>query len=221
MNLTNLVRLCGAVAIAWTLVAMGAGMVRYQRASRPSVPQMRAISITGQALAARRDRGLSSQRLPGVEEELSPGRSDLTGRTEPFPLPGDERWGCVSVSPWRDQDGNLEAVGRWNRLDAGEGQAFCGLGLFRLSDPSIVHRIELDVVPTGKPCWVPGRPGDFLFPAGDGQLHRCHLSRERPGCSMPRTPDQSAASGENWSRAKSPRPVAWRCAPPGSGHTFI
>ena len=124
----------------------------------------------------------------------------------------------MSVSPWRDQDGDLEAVGRWTSLDPAEGKAFCGLGSFRLSNPSIVHRIALDVLPTGRPCWVPNRPGDFLFPAGDGQLHRCHLTRDRDSESqVPDRPRESARSA----RANSPRPVVWRCAEPGSGRTYM
>src|SRR5262249_55721944 len=141
-----------------------------------------------------------------------------TGRTERLPLPDDERWGCVSVSPWRDQDGNLEAVGRWNRLDPREGQAFCGLGLFRLSNPAVVDRIELDVLPTGTPCWIPDRPGDFLFPAGDGQLYRCHIARAVDVDDESRTrPRGHAGSG----RVKRPLPVVWRCAKPGSAGTFL
>ena len=87
------------------------------------------------------------------------------------------------MSPWRDHDGNLQAVGRWVRREEGHDE-FCGLGLLRLPDMTVTSRITLDVLPTGKPCWVPGRPGEILFPAGDGQLYRCklggHAEEERP-----------------------------------------
>src|SRR5262249_35265262 len=119
---------------------------------------------------------VSRSGMPGLEEYRLVDRS--TGRSEPLPLPGEQRWACLSVAPWRDQAGNLEAVGRWSRIDSSNGHSFCGLGLFSLASKSVVRRIELDVLPTGKPCWIPDRPGAFLFPAGDGQLYRCRLSRE-------------------------------------------
>jgi hypothetical protein len=210
MNLTNLVRLCGAVAIAWTLVAMGAGMVGLD--SRPSAD-------VNFFLAERSLHGavaVSPATLPGLDEYRLVDRS--TGRSEPFPLPEGERWGCVSVSPWRDQDGGLEVIGRWNRLAGAEERAFCGLGWFRLSDPSIVHRIELDVIPTGRPCWVPDRPGEFLFPAGDGRLYRCHLTRGEDADK--KAPNRSREESR-FARANSPRPVVWKCAEPGFGCTFM
>jgi hypothetical protein len=206
MNLTNLVRLCGAVAIAWTLVAMGAGMCGIK--PRPSAdanfflvePSLRA------AIA------VSPREQPGPEEYRLVDRS--TGRTERLPLPEDERWGCVSLSPWRDEQGDQEAVGRWNRPAPEEGQAFCGLGLFRLSNPEKVHRVELDVVPTGRPCWVPDRPGEFLFPAGDGRLHRCRLTG---GDDLDEKTPKNVGKEESSIRANATRPVVWRCAEPGAG----
>ena len=56
---------------------------------------------------------------------------------------------------------------------------------------TVKNRITLDVLPTGKPCWVNGRPGEILFPAGDGQLYRCNIAgqaRENTGRRFPRVP---------------------------------
>jgi hypothetical protein len=210
MNLSNLVRLCGAVGLAWVLLAMGVGMSGMNPRRSTEASYFLRKPAVHEAIAVRR------VELPGLEEFRLVDRS--TGLTGPLPLPEDERWGCLSVSPWRDQDGELEAVGRWARLDPAEGQAYCGLGLFRPSNPAIVHRMELDLPPMGRPCWVPGRPGDFLFPAGDGRLHRCHLARDGDADSkIPNSPREHARSG----RAKSPRPVVWLCAEPGSGRTFM
>jgi hypothetical protein len=210
MNLTNLVRLCGAVALAWVLLAMGVGMSGIKARPFPEASYFLPKPAVHEAIA------VSRAQRPGHEEFRLVDRS--TGKTVPFPLPEDERWGCLSVSPWRDQDGDLEAVGRWARLDPAGGRAYCGLGLFRLSNPAIVHRIELDLLPTGKPCWVPGRPGDFVFPAGDGQLHRCHLSRATDeGAKNP----SSTRERVRTVRANSPRPVVWQCIEPGSGRTFM
>ena len=173
MNLMNMVRLCGLVVIGWTLMALGVGMCGTSR--RPAVETNFFLPKPSLHEAV----AVSQSRRGGMEEYRLVDRS--TGRAEPLPLPEDASWGFVSVSPWRDQEGNLEAVGRWNRFNASGEQAFCGLGLFSLADTTVVHSIDLDVLPTGRPCWVPGRPGDLLFPAGDGQLHRCHLARDRDG----------------------------------------
>ena len=208
MNLMNVVRLCAAMALAWTLLALGIGVMR------KSTPTQIDASFFLPQPALHDAVAISKAGMPGREEYRLVDRS--TGRAEPFPLPDDESWSCVSVSPWRDPDGNLEAVGRWNRVNSEDHQAFCGLGLFRVSKPTVVHRIDLDVLPTGRPCWIPDRPGDFLFPAGDGRLYRCHLSRDGDD---PGTASDRQASGSE--RLASARPVTWRCKAPGSGTTFI
>jgi len=169
MNLMNLVRLCGLVAIAWTLLAMGAGMYGINESPSDDVNYFVAEPARHAAIA------VSAPEQPGHVEYRLVDRS--TGRTEPFPLPDNERWRCVSVSPWCDQDGNLEVVGRWNRLDPAEGKPFAGWDFSANGTRKSFNRIELDVFPTGSPCWVPDRPGDFLFPGADGRLHRCHLTR--------------------------------------------
>ncbi len=210
MNLMNMVRLCGLVVIGWILMALGVGMCGSSR--RPSVETNFFLPKPSLHEAV----AVSQSKRGGVEEYRLVDRS--TGRAEPLPLPEDASWGFLSVSPWRDQEGNLEAVGRWNRFNARGEQAFCGLGLFSLADTSVVHSIDLDVLPTGRPCWVPGRSGDLLFPAGDGQLHRCHLARDRDGQSG--TPDRGGTAA-GAARLAATRPVTWRCALPGSGKVFI
>jgi hypothetical protein len=210
MNLMNLIRLCGLVVIGWTLMALGVGMFGTDRRSVEETNFFLPEPALHEAVA------VSRSRLKGMEEYRLVNQS--TGRAEPLPLPDDANWGLVSVSPWRDQAGNLEAVGRWSRPGATGEKAFCGLGLFSLTDTTVVHSIDLDVLPTGKPCWVPGRPGDLLFPAGDGQLHRCHLRRDRDG--QAKTSDQGGARASSI-RPSAAQPVTWRCAVPGSGTVFI
>ena len=87
MNLTNLVRLCGAVALAWILLAMGVGIYGIKDTSLPGceLTSCRSPQFT------MRSRSLEPER-PGHEEFRLVDRS--TGKTEPFPLPEDERWGC-------------------------------------------------------------------------------------------------------------------------------
>jgi hypothetical protein len=210
MNLMNIIRLCGLVAIGWTVMALGVGMCRIDRRPAEEANFFLPEPALHEAVA------VSRSTLKGMEEYHLVDRS--TGRAEPLPLPDDAHWEFVSVSPWRDQEGNLEAVGRWSRPGASGEQAFCGLGLFSLSDPTVVHTVDLDVLPTGKPCWVPGRPGDLVFPAGDGQLHRCHLTRDRDG--QEQTSDRGGGRA-NSVRPSAPHPVTWRCAVPGSGTVFL
>ena len=210
MNLMNMVRLCGLVVIGWTLMALGVGMWRSD--SRPA--QDASFFLPKPAL--HEAVAVNRSELPGLEEYRLFDRS--TGRVEPLPLPDDANWGFVSVSPWRDQEGNLEAVGRWNRREPGGEGAFFGLGLFSLSDTSVVHSVDLNVLPTGKPCWIPGRPGDVLFPAADGRLHRCHLTRG--GVAHEWTDDQEHTHASS-ARPFPSHPVTWRCTVPGSGRVFI
>ncbi len=138
-----------------------------------------------------------------------------TGKFEPLPVPESERWGLLAVSPWRDSEGNLEAVGRWvTRPDAKGNGEFCGVGIFRLSDATVKERISMDKLPTGRPCWVPGQPGDFLFPVGDGLLYRWRASGGIGSAA-------GATPGERGSRTADGTPelraVKWECTPPGAG----
>ena len=107
----------------------------------------------------------------------------------------------VSVSPWRGPGGELEAVGRW--VNPGNDGAFCGWGLFRLSDGAVLSRIAVEASPRGDRAWVPGHPRTIVFPAGDGLLHRCRLASE----------DEEPAIGERSSgaagRQEPSRPVTW------------
>jgi hypothetical protein len=212
MNLMNMVRLCGLVLIAWTLTALGVGVCRTNLRPAEETHYFLPEPALHEAV------GVSRSQITAVEEFHLVDRS--TGKARPLPLPEDATWGFVSVSPWRDQDGNLEAVGRWSRPGAGGEESFYGLGLFRVSDGTIISSIDLDVLPTGRPCWVPGRTGDLLFPAGDGQLHRCRLTRDR-NVNARATEHGGIQNASPSSRSAAPVPVTWRCAVPGSGRVFI
>src|SRR4051812_40800219 len=120
MSLMTLVRLIGAVAIVWTLVAIGIG------ASGTRLPGPEATAVLPAAPPP----------VDAIPRDWTIGdRCGLIDRTNgqesSVRLPAGERWSIVSVSPWRRPGGELEAAGRW--IDPG-GDAFCGWGLFRLSD---------------------------------------------------------------------------------------
>jgi hypothetical protein len=212
MNLMNMIRLFGFVLIAWTVLALGVGVCRTNLRPAEETHFFLPEPALHEAV------GVSRSQLTCVEEYRLVDRS--TGKAQALRLPEDATWGFVTVSPWRDQDGNLEAIGRWSRPGAPGEQSFYGLGLFRVSDASIVRSIDLDVLPTGKPCWVPGRPGDLLFPAGDGQLHRCRLTHDGNVNVNART-NADAQSHTSSSPSARPYPIAWRCALPGTGRVVI
>ncbi|WP_165223714.1 hypothetical protein [Aquisphaera insulae] len=128
-----------------------------------------------------------------------------SGRCDGLALPSGERWEFVEVSPWSD-GAALEAVGRYYRIDAEEG---FGMARFRLPGGEIIERIRADVLPTSRPCWVPGRPGRTIFAAGDGRLYRCDFA---PG---------KEAAGAMAEEGGAPRELEWRCPPPSTVPCFL
>ena len=202
MSLMTLVRLISAIAVGWTLVAIGLGAsgTRLPPPAAAEPPRAEAPPVDAMPTG-----------WPKVEGYDLVDRA--SGRRSPIQLPKEQRWSIVSVSPWRGPGGELEAVGRW--ANPGGDGAFCGWGLFRLSDGAVLSRIAVDVLPSGRPCWVPGHPRTIVFPAGDGQLHRCRLAAE----------DEEPAIGERPAgaagRPEPSRPVAWAVQPPGTGQVFL
>jgi len=102
-----------------------------------------------------------------------------SGEANPLALPEELRWGMVSVSPWCDQEGNAEGVGLcFTQERGGDGWGFWGLARLQMPQAKIIERFRLELLPTGRPCWIPGHPGVFLIAAADGQLHRFDLSSQ-------------------------------------------
>ena len=203
----NLIRLTAVLAIGWTLLALGAGALGVGTPLPAGSTFYIATHSVHDALPVAAPSPFGPEQYRLVDR--------TTGKFEPLPVPESERWGLLAVSPWRDSEGNLEAVGRWvTRPDAKGNGEFCGVGIFRLSDATVKERISMDKLPTGRPCWVPGRPGDFLFPVGDGLLYRWRASGGI-GSAAGATPD------ERGSRTADGTPelcaVKWECTPPGAG----
>jgi hypothetical protein len=139
-----------------------------------------------------------------------------SGETRPFAMPAGERLGLVSVSPWLDSEGNSEAVGQCNSQATGDG-AGPFWGLVRLSVPRMlpIDRIQLNILPTSRPCWVPGRPGTIIFAAGDGQ--RYWFDFTTPAVTEV---DPSSETADP-STAPVPRIVAWNSPGPCNGAVFL
>jgi hypothetical protein len=190
----------------WIAVALGAGMMGIAK------PQTERTTSFFLPIPSMRD-VISSGRADGPEKTSYQLLNRTTGHLDELSLPVEPSWSLLSVSPWCDHDGNLQAVGRWvSRRD--EQDDFCGLGLVRLPDMAVKSRVTLDVLPTGKPCWVPGHPGEVLFPAANGELYHCNLG----------TGDGADSEVER-STAKRPetraRPVRWKTEQPGSGVVYL
>jgi hypothetical protein len=206
MSLMTLVRLIGAVVIGWTLVAIG-------------------IGASGARLNGREVTPLLPHQSPAVEAMPTSWPSDelyelvdrTTGRRSPIRLPDGDRWSIISVSPWRGSGGEVEAVGRWVNPNQ---DAFCGWGVFRLSDGAVLHRAATKILPSGRPCWVPGPARTILFSATDGRLHHCRLDLEDD--EPPREPVVGApGSYDATSPIDRSDPVVWEIAPPGSGEPLV
>jgi hypothetical protein len=141
-----------------------------------------------------------------------------TGRLERVVFPDSGCLEYASCSPWRDDRGQVQFVGRWNeasgrspgklglRQDLG-----LGLGLARYTYPGrqMLDRVTLDVVSGSVPCWSPGLSPVIVFAATDGRLYRYAFDEKREG--------RYDAGGD----ANRPLPLAWRCAPPGNGRVWI
>ena len=140
-----------------------------------------------------------------------------TGQVEPLQLPAETTWSLLSVSPWRDQHGLPEAVGRWvSRVDGQD--AFCGLGLLKLPSGTLTSCLTLEILPTGKPCWIPGQAGEILFPAGDGQLYRCNIAGD---VSSERKSAVHGSSRGDRGNVVVPRAVTWDNEPPELGNVYL
>ena len=140
----------------------------------------------------------------------------LSGEATTLRLPEEEHWGMVGVSPWSDAQGNAEAVGHcYSNATAGDGGAFWGLARLQLPEGKLIDRFRLDLLPTSRPCWIPGLPGAILFAAGDGRLYRFDFSDQTA------VEDLSASESGDHDSPRVPRAVAWDSPPRHKGAMFL
>ena len=201
MTLMSLVRWIGVIVIGWTLLAIGIGAsgTRLPARDLPALPPSSSPSVEAMPT------GWPTVRGYDLVDRTS-------GRTTKMRLPDEDRWWAVSVSPRPGPGGELEAVGRW--VNPGR-EDFSGWALFRLSDGAVLSRIATEVLPMGRPCWVPGQARMILFAAGDGQLYRCRLAPEHETPVVRRAPVY--ASGH----LEPSEPVVWVISPPGLSEPML
>lgn len=123
-----------------------------------------------------------------------------SGQLKRLLRPGDELIDHLSFSPWRDDRGQAQLVGRQIRF--GAESAAREFGLVRLTYPGGVEldRVATEILPNSAPCWYPGTAPRILFSAGDGSLY--HFAFADPG-----------GRGRGRSGDAGPRALTWRRAP--------
>ena len=122
---------------------------------------------------------------------------------------------AASCSPWVDETGHHQAVGRWsNRTLQGPDTISHEFGLARFSFPDgrILNQISSEMYPVTPPCWFPGTRARVLFPAGDGKLYRYAFETENPT----NTPGESIEAVD-----AEPVPLTWNAAKPEGGNVLI
>jgi hypothetical protein len=115
-------------------------------------------------------------------------------------------------SPWRDEQGNAQVVGRWHRRHGDEGDMLCedfGLARYSFPDGEVLDRIPTDAIPSGRPCWFPGTSARILFASGDGQLFRFSFEDSSDGYSL------------GCEDMTTPRVLPWKSDVPGDGAVFL
>jgi hypothetical protein len=126
-----------------------------------------------------------------------------TGRTtETGPLDG-QVLRYASLSPWLDDSGRPQVVGRAVRRPGDSAPDLLALVRMTFPEGRVLDRVALDVLPASSPCWSPGTRARVLFGGGDGRLYRFDFE--------PADGVISAARGAD----DQPRPLAWKCPPPG------
>lgn len=116
----------------------------------------------------------------------------------------------ASCSPWRDEQGHSQIVGRWSwNLRSGSSDTSYGLARFSLPDGELLDHVETDVVPVSSPCWYPGTRARVLFAAGDGMLYQYNFEAAESG------------DGRDGRREAQPHPLTWNCAVPGGDGVFL
>jgi hypothetical protein len=191
-SLTALIRL-----IAFALLGTSAVAVWLSR-ELPSPPRFRSVT-------APRYYGVNGSifRPPLPENFLLDTR---TGKLTEATIEGKGSLEYVSCSPWTDERGEFELVGRLTTRTGRGRFALCeGAELIRFStsDAGARERVELDPVVSGRPCWLPRLPSRVIVPAGDGLLYVRNFGTDGGGADEPS------------------HPVRWSCRPPGVGEPII
>lgn len=126
-----------------------------------------------------------------------------TGRLAFANMEGVDSFDNAACSPWENDQGRSDVVGRWlGRKGGGICRGF-GLARFKFPGGHVLDRVKLSVMPVSAPCFDPDRPSNVLFASGNGRLYRYTFAG-----------DPGASSGSETEEV-APTPVTWRTATAG------
>ncbi|MGE3818100.1 MAG: hypothetical protein AB7I30_01575 [Isosphaeraceae bacterium] len=189
ISLTGMIRLIGLLAVSSCAVAIA--MARLE-------PEPWRLRLGGPPAHGVLN-GFLMEPAPGVSQFLDP----ETGRVSPLNLPTTDRIDYGACSPWSDEEGEYQLVGRWERREARNGGivslAF-GLARYAMPGGRMLDQLPLEVPPASHPCWFPDRTARVLYAGGDGRLYR--IAFEGPEISAGLSP--------------TPRPIVWKVPAPGA-----
>jgi hypothetical protein len=128
-----------------------------------------------------------------------------TGRLSFVPIQGGDSFDSATCSPWEDDQGQSDMVGRWlGRSQVDKICEGCGLARYKFPSGQLLERVKLDVMPVSRPCFDPDWPTSVLFAAGDGKLYR-YTFEGAPNAA------QGSAAGE-----AGPTPLTWKTSTAGT-----
>jgi hypothetical protein len=169
------------------------------------VASVAAIGVSRLAPAPQRLRTPTAERHMLISPfGVDPGESGMlwldaaTGRTTLLPQLRRETLQHASQSPWRDESGRLQVVGRGVRPVGDADTDVVALVRLGFPDGRVIDRIAVNVVPASPPCWYPGPEVRVLFGGGDFWLH--HVAFE-----------PADGLGDQTGRC---RPLTWACPTP-------
>ena len=126
-----------------------------------------------------------------------------TGAISPIPITDKHHLDHASFSPWRDEEGRYQVVGRWSsaneQLDAEPGR---GIARYSFPDGQLLEKIETDMIVAGPPCWFPGISTRVIFPAGDGKLYVTNFREDENASGPSSQPELVRWDVEGFARAE-------------------
>jgi hypothetical protein len=200
-SFSSLVRLIVLLAMGTTMIAVGVARLD------PPKPTWRAKRPVSHVNV--------NEYYLGVRDRTPRWLDVDTGRLSAYPLEGDDVLEVANCSPWVDQEGRRQVVGRWSsRTPDGPMSVSSDFGLARYVFPGgqLLDQISTEIVPVSPPCWFPGTRARILFASGDGMLYHFAFEPE------PWLKAQGVSEPGHDSR---PRPLTWRCPKPGKGEVYM
>ena len=189
-SLFALIRLIGLVSIVMVLAAIGVSRSLPKHSDFRSPVSPRYLPVDGWVL------NNNNRNSYALDTE--------TGQMSRLPIADGEVLDYAVCSPWPDEKGAVEIVGRVTRrsgVDLMKSLESVGLARFSLVEGATRGEVEVEPVIAGRPCWLWGSATKVIFPGGDAQLFLQDLAE---------APESSASQA-----------LVWTCKPPGLGRVTM